>query len=112
MPFITADHVRQALVYLPDSTHPPPVTFLAMLRNTVSVSATPDTSFGSVQEIELMMDFFAPEGGRPERPFYVPFGFHGRPIMGLSPREQEWADKARLFLKSRLKLRGLATRNS
>ena len=27
--------------------------------------------------------------------------------MGLSPREQEWADKARLFLKSRLKQKGL-----
>lgn len=27
--------------------------------------------------------------------------------MGLSPREQEWADKARRFLKSRLKQKGI-----
>lgn len=74
MPFFTADHVRQALVYLPDSTHPSLVSFLAMLRNNVSVSATPDTPFGSLQETELMRDYFEPAGGPPERPFYVPFG--------------------------------------
>ncbi len=27
--------------------------------------------------------------------------------MGLSPREQEWADKARRFLKAKLKQKGL-----
>ena len=87
MPFFTADHVRQALVYLPDSTHPSLVSFLAMLRNNVSVSATPDTPFGSVQETELMRDYFAPEGGSYERPFYVPFGPQKANSTFWKPRE-------------------------
>src|SRR5271165_2875905 len=87
MPFFTADHVRQALNYLPDSTHPSLVTFLAMLRNNVPVSATPSAPFGSVQETELMRDYFAPEGGPPERPFYVPFGPQRANSTFWKPRE-------------------------
>ncbi len=74
MPFFTTDHIRQALVYLPDSTHPSLISFLAMLRNNVPVSPSPSAPFGGAQETELLADYFAPDGGPPERPFYVPFG--------------------------------------
>jgi 5-methylcytosine-specific restriction protein B len=74
MPFFTADHVQQALVYLPDSTHPSLLSFLAMLRNNVPVSATPVAPFGSVQETALMNAYFEPVGSPVDRPFYIPFG--------------------------------------
>lgn len=74
MPFFTAEHVAHALTHLPDSTHPSLISLLAMLRAEVPVSATPSAQFGSAQERQLMLDYFAPEGGPTDRPFYVPFG--------------------------------------
>jgi 5-methylcytosine-specific restriction enzyme B len=74
MPFFTTDHVQQALIYLPDSTHPSLLSFLAMLRNNVPVSANPGAPFGSPQETELLRDYFSPDGAPLDRPFYVPFG--------------------------------------
>ncbi len=74
MPYFTAAHVSHALGYLPGRTHPSLVSFLGMLKAEVSISPTPSKAFGSVQETDLMRDYFRPEGGPPDRPWYVPFG--------------------------------------
>ncbi len=63
-----------ALDYLPGRTHPSLVSFLGMLKAEVPVSPTPSKAFGSTQETELMRDYFRPEGGPADRPWYVPFG--------------------------------------
>ena len=46
MPYFTAAHVSHALKELPERTHASLVSFLAMLRNNVPVSATPSKAFG------------------------------------------------------------------
>lgn len=74
MSFLNTDHIRLALAYLPENTHPSLISFLAMLRSNVPVSPSPSAPFGGTQETELLADYFAPKGGSPERPFYVPFG--------------------------------------
>jgi hypothetical protein len=74
MPYFTAAHVTHALGYLPGRTHPSLVSFLGMLKAEVPISPTPSKAFGSVQETDLMRDYFRPEGGPPDRPWYVPFG--------------------------------------
>jgi 5-methylcytosine-specific restriction protein B len=74
MPYFNADHIRLALQYLSDHTHPSLVTFLAMLRSKVPAKDTnPGISFGSDQEHTLLRDYFAAPGGTEARPFYVPF---------------------------------------
>ncbi len=57
-----------------------------MLRNELSVSATPSKAFGSAQETELLKDYFRPPGGSPNKPWYVPFG-------KLAAGETPWRDK-------------------
>jgi 5-methylcytosine-specific restriction protein B len=74
MPYFTAAHVSHALAYLPEHTHQSLVSFLGMLKAEVPISATPSKVFGSVQETALMRAYFRPEGGSPNRPWYVPFG--------------------------------------
>lgn len=74
MPFFTADHISHALQTLPARTHPSLVSFLAMLKANVPVSETPSQAFGSAQESSLLRDYFQPEKGPSDRPWYVPFG--------------------------------------
>jgi 5-methylcytosine-specific restriction protein B len=76
MPFMTVEHVRAALHYMADHTHPALMSVLAMLRNKVPASDNPDDSvpFGSTVERRLMEDYFKPPGGPEDRPFFMPFG--------------------------------------
>lgn len=74
MPYFTAAHVSHALDYLPGHAHASLLSFLGMLKAQVPISPTPSQAFGSVQETDLMRDYFRPEGGPPDRPWYVPFG--------------------------------------
>ncbi|UPJ50387.1 AAA family ATPase [Bradyrhizobium sp. 200] len=74
MSYFNAEHIRLALQYLPDHTHPSLVTFLAMLRTKVpSKDSDPSVNFGSDQEHVLLRDYFSAPGATEERPFYVPF---------------------------------------
>lgn len=74
MPYFTAEHIKLALQYLPDRTHPSLVSFLAMLRAGVPhTDGSPGIPFGSEHEHALLRDYFSPPGGTEERPFYVPF---------------------------------------
>jgi 5-methylcytosine-specific restriction enzyme B len=86
MPFFTADHVRQALVYLPDSTHPRSSASWRCWEQCLRVGNS-GHPFGSMQETELMRDYFASEGGPPERLFYVPFGPQKANSTFWKPRE-------------------------
>lgn len=74
MPFFTADHLAHTLSYLPSRTHPSLVSFLAMLKEKVPIADAPSQAFGSKQERVLLRDYFSPEGGPTDRPWYVPFG--------------------------------------
>lgn len=87
MPYFTAAHVTHALGYLPGRTHPSLISFLGMLKAQVPVSSTPSKAFGSVQETELMRDYFRPEGGPPDRPWYVPFGPPREGVTNWKPKE-------------------------
>jgi MoxR-like ATPase len=74
MGYFTADHIRLALQYLPDHTHPSLVTFLAMVRSKVPAKdSEAGVTFGSDQEHVLLRDYFSAPGGTDARPFYVPF---------------------------------------
>lgn len=76
MPFFALDHVRKALEYFPEHTHPALMSLLAMLRQNVPASADPDdaVSFGSPIERRLMDDYFKPSGGPEEKPYFLVFG--------------------------------------
>lgn len=76
MPFITINHVREALEYLSENTHPALTSLLAMLRAQVPSSASPDDAvpFGSTVERQLMTDYFMPKGGPDARPFFQALG--------------------------------------
>lgn len=76
MPYFTIDHIRQSLDYMRDHTHPSLMSLLAMLRQGVPASGTPDdsVSFGGPVERQLMADYFQPAGGPDEQPYFVPFG--------------------------------------
>lgn len=76
MPFCTLDHVRAALSYMAEHTHPSLMSVLAMLRQNVPASDDPNDAvpFGSTVERRLMDDCFQPQGGPEDRPYFVPFG--------------------------------------
>ena len=69
MPYFTEAHLSDALEVLPARTHQSLISFLAMLRNKVPVTATASKAFGSAQETELLQDYFRPPGGTPDRPW-------------------------------------------
>lgn len=75
MGYFTEGHIAHALAYPRDATHPSLVSLLALLRARAPVEGAGDpVEFGSVQEHALLDDYFKPEGGTAERPWYVPFG--------------------------------------
>lgn len=76
MPYFTAEHVSISLAYLAENTHPSLVTFLAMIRAGVprQVGGVAGVPFGSVQENDVLDNFFTAPGGTQDRPYYVPFG--------------------------------------
>ena len=74
MPYFDAQHLTHALGILPERTHQSLLSFLAMLRTKVPIANTPSQVFGSTQERELLDEYFKPEGGPKERPWYLPFG--------------------------------------
>jgi len=86
MPFVTADHISRALSYFPEHSHPSLISLLAMMKSGVPLSATPSKAFGSAQENELMSAYFRPEGGPPDRPWYVPFGQRKEDLTDWKPR--------------------------
>lgn len=88
MPFFTPEHVRIALEYLAESSHPSLVSFLAMTRNEVPVQAPgiDGVEFGGAQENEVLRAYFVPGNGSTEQPFYVPFGPNRRGQTHWRPR--------------------------
>ncbi len=76
MAYFNLDHVRLALGYMAEHTHPTLTSVLSMLRHDVPVSNDPADAvvFGSTIERRLMEDYFQPHGGPDDRPFFVPFG--------------------------------------
>src|SRR4051794_40283375 len=78
MACLTEGHVEHALAYLCDSTHPSLVSFLALLGREPPIEGTPGAAapaeFGGPEEHVLLAEYFQPEGGTTERPYYVPFG--------------------------------------
>ena len=76
MPYFTLDHVRAALDYFAENTHPALMSLLAMLRQGVPASDDPSDAvpFGSPIERRLMDDYFKPIGGPEKRPYFLVFG--------------------------------------
>ncbi|RYE61276.1 MAG: AAA family ATPase [Hyphomicrobiales bacterium] len=76
MPFITLEHVAEALDYFAENTHPALLSVLAMARHGVPSSSDPDEAvkFGSAVELQLLNDFFRPIGGPEARPYFFVFG--------------------------------------
>lgn len=76
MPFITLDHVAEALDYFAENTHPALLSVLAMVRHGVPSSDDPNDAvkFGSTVELQLLNDFFRPVGGPEARPYFFVFG--------------------------------------
>lgn len=76
MPFFALDHIRAALDYTAEHTHPALMSLLAMLRQNVPASDNPDdaVAFGSTVERRLMEDYFKPSGGPDSRPYFLVFG--------------------------------------
>lgn len=76
MPYFALDHIRSALDYMAEHTHPSLMSVLAMLRQNVPASDDPADSvpFGSTTERRLMQDYFQPRGAPEDRPYFVPFG--------------------------------------
>lgn len=79
MPYFSSDQIESALTYLADEGHQSLVSLLAMLRSDVPVSADGGNAvkFGSQQENALLEDFFRPELGPNEKPYFIPFGDAG-----------------------------------
>lgn len=76
MPYFSIDQIERGLTYLAEAGHQSLVSLLAMLKADVPVSADGNQSvkFGSKQENTLLAEFFQPELGPEDKPFYVPFG--------------------------------------
>lgn len=86
MPYFTPRHLSIALQYLGEKAHPQLLTFLAMFREHVPVGADDENAkpFGAREENVLLSDFFKPEGGPEERPYYMPFAY------GLGASASPW----------------------
>ena len=108
MPFFSLDHIRAALKYLPDHTHPALMSLLAMLRHGVPSTSSSEAAipFGSTIERGLMDDYFKPKGGPEHRPYFLLFGPGGYGYSHWRDREypgrtlQVQRDKHALFQKS------------
>ncbi|ARN82465.1 AAA family ATPase [Methylocystis bryophila] len=107
MPYFALDHVRKALDYFPEHTHPALMSLLAMLRQNVPTSDNPDDAipFGSPVERRLMDDYFKPTGGPENKPYFLVFGtgygyshWRDREYPGRTLQVQR--DKHDLFQKS------------
>lgn len=79
MPYFSAEQIDRGLTHLTEIGHQSLVSLLAMLRSAVPVSAdgSEAVNFGSQQENSLLNDYFRPELGPDDKPFYVPFGESG-----------------------------------
>lgn len=88
MPYFTPQHLRIALQYLGEKAHPQLLTFLAMFREHVPVGSADEYAkpFGAREENILLHDFFKPDGGPEERPYYMPFAY------GLGASSSPWRD--------------------
>lgn len=76
MPYFGQQHLAKALEALNEKTISIHLAVLCMLKNQVPTSDDPGEAveYGSAQELEFLKDWFAPAGGPPDRPYYVPFG--------------------------------------
>ena len=76
MPYFGEQHLEKALEALSRQTISIHLAVLCMLENQVPTSDDPATAvnYGSGQELEFLGKWFAPSGGPPDRPYYVPFG--------------------------------------
>lgn len=79
MPYFSSEQIENALTYLADAGHQSLVSLLAMLKADVPVSAdgAQAVKFGSQQENALLEEFFRPELGPDDKPYFVPFGDAG-----------------------------------
>jgi len=79
MPYFSSDQIERGLAYLAETGHQSLVSLLAMLRADVPVSVDGSQSekFGSKQENSLLADFFQPDLGPNDKPYFVPFGDAG-----------------------------------
>jgi MoxR-like ATPase len=79
MPYFSPEQIERGLAYLAETGHQSLVSLLAMLKAEVPVSDNGEQSakFGSQQENALMAEFFQPENGPADKPYYVPFGDAG-----------------------------------
>ena len=79
MPYFSPDQIERGLAYLAETGHQSLVSLLAMLRADVPVSddGAGAVQFGSKQENALMANFFRPELGPSEKPYFIPFGDAG-----------------------------------
>lgn len=79
MPYFSSEQIELGLTHLTEIGHQSLVSLLAMLRSEVPVSSDGSTAinFGSQQENKLLEDFFRPDLGPEEKPYYVPFGDAG-----------------------------------
>jgi MoxR-like ATPase len=79
MPYFSSEQIESALTYLADAGHQSLVSLLAMLKADVPVSAdgAQAVKFGSQQENALLEEFFRPELGPDDKPYFVPFGDAG-----------------------------------
>jgi 5-methylcytosine-specific restriction enzyme B len=79
MPYFSSEQIERGLRHLTEIGHQSLVSLLAMLRTEVPVSddGSVAVNFGSQQENALLEDFFRPDLGPGEKPYYVPFGDAG-----------------------------------
>lgn len=79
MPYFSFDQIERGLSYLVETGHQSLVSLLAMLRSDVPISSDGSVAvnFGSQQENALLEEFFRPDLGPDDKPFYVPFGDAG-----------------------------------
>lgn len=79
MPYFSAEQIDRGLGHLTENGHQSLVSLLAMLRSSVPVSSdgSDAINFGSQQENALLNDYFRPELGPDDKPFFVPFGEAG-----------------------------------
>jgi MoxR-like ATPase len=74
MSYFSDAQIDRALTYLKGATHTTLTSLLALWRADAPVAGTgASIPFGARQENQLLSEYFAPEGGPPSHPFYVPF---------------------------------------
>ncbi len=79
MPYFSPEQIERGLTYLTQEGHQSLVSLLAMLRSDVPISddGAEAIKFGSQQENALLGDFFRPDLGPDDKPYFVPFGDDG-----------------------------------